>query len=402
MTTENNNTTPNAVVILQPNEIIAKSGIEEAKGQTILSVFEPYFAKLQDVDAVLRNLPTEEPTKEDMKLAYDSRQILKKIRTAAEKTKDEGKRNILIEGKLYDHLFGIIRDTTKPREAQFEQIEKYYEIKETNRLNALEAERLNFMRTNYPETNTMFINLRQMDEVAWDNYVTDLEAAKQARLKAEAERIEAERLAAEAEKKRQEEEAKKLRIAQAELAKAQEAARIAAEQQEAERKRIEAERKRAAEEMERIEREKQQAQQERQAAEQAKQAAEQARIDAERKAIEIEKARLESEKQAELQKREFEEQAKKAEEQAAELARIKAEQIAAQQAAQLEQQRLKNLNDSGKLIHFVKQLKAIDYPTCEAEINRGHINLAKERITAIIAHFEKVTARHSGQNPPIG
>ncbi len=395
MTTENNNTTPNAVVILQPNEIIAKSGIDEAKGQTILSVFEPYFAKLQDVDAVLRNLPTEEPTKEDMKLAYDSRQILKKIRTAAEKTKDEGKRNILIEGKLYDHLFGIIRDTTKPREAQFEQIEKYYEIKETNRLNALEAERLNFMRTNYPETNTMFINLRQMDEAAWCNYVTDLETAKQARLKAEAERIEAERLAAEAEKKRQEEEAKKLRIAQAELAKAQEAARIAAEQQEAERKRIEAERNKAAEEMERIEREKQQAQQERQAAEQA-------RIDAERKAIEIEKARLESEKQAELQKREFEEQAKKAEEQAAELARIKAEQIAAQQAAQLEQQRLKNLNDSGKLIHFVKQLKAIDYPTCEAEINRGHINLAKERITAIIAHFEKVTARHSGQNPPIG
>ena len=157
--------------IAQVQHTVEQSGIESKKGKGILEVFTPYFSQLEQLDAEIKKLPSENPTKEQIKQAYELRQMLKKNRVAAEKIKDDGKRNILIEGKLYDHLFGIVRDTSKPRESQLEAIEKWHEIQEAKRLDELEANRKSYMATNHPEVNIIFIDLRKMDEAAWADYV---------------------------------------------------------------------------------------------------------------------------------------------------------------------------------------------------------------------------------------
>jgi hypothetical protein len=344
--------------IAQVQQTVEQSGIEPKKGKGILEVFTPYFSQLEQLDAEIKTLPSENPSKEEIKKAYDLRQMLKKNRTAAEKIKDDGKRNILIEGKLYDHLFGIVRDTSKPRESQLEAIEKWHEIQEAKRLDELEATRKQFISTNFPDVNTLFTDFRKMDEAAYNDYVNQLNYAKQEKTRIENERIAAEKAAALA-------EAERLRQEAIALAEAQEQARIEAEA----RAKAEAE-KRQAEEAARAAVEAQQA------ALQAAKQAEEAKLEAERQAAEAQ-AKSEAERKA---TEEAEKQAKKAAEEAAESARQseiarkeleaereRARQAQAEQAAKEAKQadeikRAALAPDKDKLAFLITQINGIQMP----------------------------------------
>jgi len=369
--------------IAQVQQTVEQSGIEPKKGKGILEVFTPYFSQLEQLDAEIKTLPSENPSKEEIKKAYDLRQMLKKNRTAAEKIKDDGKRNILIEGKLYDHLFGIVRDTSKPRESQLEAIEKWHEIQEAKRLDELESTRKQFISINFPDVNTLFTDFRKMDEAAYNDYVNQLNYAKQEKTRIENERIAAEKAAALA-------EAERLRQEAIALAEAQEQARIEAEA----RAKAEAE-KRQAEEAARAAVEAQQA------ALQAAKQAEEAKLEAERQAAEAQ-AKSEAERKA---TEEAEKQAKKAAEEAAESARQaeiarkeleaereRARQAQAEQAAKEAKQaeeikRAALAPDKDKLAFLITQINGIQMPelqTPEAGKITANVKLLLGKVTNYI------------------
>lgn len=376
--------------IAQVQQTVEQSGIEAKKGKGILEVFTPYFSQLEQLDAEIKKLPSENPTKEEIKQAYELRQMLKKNRVAAEKIKDDGKRNILIEGKLYDHLFGIVRDTSKPRESQLEAIEKWHEIQEAKRLDELEANRKSYMATNHPEVNIIFIDLRKMDEAAWTDYVNQLNFAKQEKIRIENERIAAEKAAAEAEAERLRQEAEA-------LAKAQEAARIEAEA----RAKAEEERLKAETEKQKAEEEKRQAEEAAAAAEAERQAAERAQAEAEaaRHAAIVAQEKAERERIEAQQQREAAEQAAKeareqleaAQKEAAEKAKVEAERIAneeaikATEAAELKRAAL--APDKDKLAFLITQINAIEMPelqTPEAGKITSNVKLLLGKVTNYI------------------
>ena len=350
--------------IAQVQQTVEQSGIEAKKGKGILEVFTPYFSQLEQLDAEIKKLPSENPTKEEIKQAYELRQMLKKNRVAAEKSKDDGKRNILIEGKLYDHLFGIVRDTSKPRESQLEAIEKWHEIQEAKRLDELEANRKSYMATNHPEVNIIFIDLRKMDEAAWTDYVNQLNFAKQEKIRIENERIAAEKAAAEAEAERLRQEAEA-------LAKAQEAARIEAEA----RAKAEEERLKAETEKQKAEEEKRQAEEAAAAAEAERQAAERAQAEAEaarhaaivaQEKAERERIEAQQKEAAEQAAKEAREQLEAAQKEAAEKAKVEAERIAKEEAIKAaeaaELKRAALAPDKDKLAFLITQINAIQMP----------------------------------------
>lgn len=376
--------------IAQVQQTVEQSGIEAKKGKGILEVFTPYFSQLEQLDAEIKKLPSENPTKEQIKQAYELRQMLKKNRVAAEKIKDDGKRNILIEGKLYDHLFGIVRDTSKPRESQLEAIEKWHEIQEAKRLDELEANRKSYMATNHPEVNIIFIDLRKMDEAAWTDYVNQLNFAKQEKIRIENERIAAEKAAAEAEAERLRQEAEA-------LAKAQEAARIEAAARakaEEERLKAEAEKQKAEEEKRQAEEAAAAAEAERQAAERAQaeaEAARQAAIVAQEKA---ERERIEAQQQkeaAEQAAKEAREQLEAAQKEAAEKAKVEAERIAKEEAIKAaeaaELKRAALAPDKDKLAFLITQINSIQMPelqTPEAGKITSNVKLLLGKVTNYI------------------
>lgn len=369
--------------IAQVQQTVEQSGIEAKKGKGILEVFTPYFSQLEQLDAEIKKLPSENPTKEEIKQAYELRQMLKKNRVAAEKIKDDGKRNILIEGKLYDHLFGIVRDTSKPRESQLEAIEKWHEIQEAKRLDELEANRKSYMATNHPEVNIIFIDLRKMDEAAWTDYVNQLNFAKQEKIRIENERIAAEKAAAEAEAERLRQEAEA-------LAKAQEAARIEAEARakaEEERLKAEAEKQKAEEEKRQAEEAAAAAEAERQAAERAQAEAEAARQaaivaqeKAERERIEAEEQRKQAEEAARIaaEKAKVEAGAREAAEQAAKEAReqLEAAQKIAAEKAKVEAERIEK----------EKAIKAAE----AAELKRAALAPDKDKLAFLITQINSI------------
>jgi hypothetical protein len=394
--------------IAQVQQTVEQSGIEPKKGKGILEVFTPYFSQLEQLDAEIKTLPSENPSKEEIKKAYDLRQMLKKNRTAAEKIKDDGKRNILIEGKLYDHLFGIVRDTSKPRESQLEAIEKWHEIQEAKRLDELESTRKQFISINFPDVNTLFTDFRKMDEAAYNDYVNQLNYAKQEKIRIENERIAAEKAAAEA-------EAERLRQEAIALAEAQEQARIEAEARAKaeEEKRQAEEAARAAEEATRAaeeaakaaeeerlaaERAQAEAEAEKQAAILAQEKAERERIEAEKQKIEAEKQRIEAEKlreAAELaaQKSDaaafaMQKQLEAQQKAAQEAARIEAERVAAEQRAKAEEiKRAALAPDKDKLAFLITQINGIQMPelqTPEAGKITANVKLLLGKVTNYI------------------
>jgi len=173
--------------------IVEQSNIEPTKGQQMMQLFVPYFKRMDEVERKISILPSENPSKEDVAMAKAIRKALRENRLDAERVKKQGKETVLIEGRLYDNLYNIIDNSSKPLEKRCEAIEKWHEIQEAARIEAVYQTR----KTLCDEigADTVFTNIRAMSDEQFDAYVAQVQAANAARI--EAERIEAERIAAE-------------------------------------------------------------------------------------------------------------------------------------------------------------------------------------------------------------
>jgi len=91
--------------------IVENSGLENTKGQKLLSMFTPYFTAMAEIETKINSLNAENPLAVDVKMAREIRLALKNNRVASEKVKDEQKASILIEGRLIDNLNNIVKNT---------------------------------------------------------------------------------------------------------------------------------------------------------------------------------------------------------------------------------------------------------------------------------------------------
>jgi hypothetical protein len=174
-------------------QIVEQSQIEPTKGAQMMQLFVPYFKRMDEVERKISILPAENPSKEDCEMAKAIRKALRDNRLEAERIKKQGKESIILEGRLYDNLYNIIDNSSKPLEKRCEAIEKWHEIEEAKRVEAIYQERKNMC--DEIGADTMFVNIRQMSDEQFQAFIDQINAANAA--KAEADRIEADRIALE-------------------------------------------------------------------------------------------------------------------------------------------------------------------------------------------------------------
>lgn len=345
--------------------IIEQSNLPMESTSKITATFTPYLAKISEIGQLLRPVLDRleqgiEPSKEDIKIAELVGKLAKGNRVDATHKKTEVKERIVKEGRFIDNILRTIESGSSLIELDAKRVKDYHAIKEKKRLDTLEAERRELLRECYADIDHSFINVREMTEDAWENYKENCEAILKARKDIEAARIakeEADRIAAEEKAKADAEERKRIE---------EENAKLKAEKEAKEKADAEAEAKR--------------------------------KIEAEK--AEKEKARLQAE--AEAAKREAEEAAQKAakaiedarkEAEAKEAKRLKDEadaKAAAEKAKKDAEEAAKKADDKVKLQVFITQLEAVTYPEMKSEANKALIELAKERITKIVAHLKTI------------
>lgn len=291
--------------------IVAESGIEKTKAQTVLAAFSVYFQQAAKWEHEVQGLIiTDAKHTKEMALAREGRLKLKNIRVDAKKTHDKLKEGALLEGRFIDSVYNLIEGVTKPIESALLEKEQFVERQEAARIEALRSSRAEALAAFAVDTS--FYDLGSMPETSFaqllENSRLATEAKAQAQRKAEEDRIAAEkaeqeeraRIAAENERLKKEAEAREAEIA-AERAKADEERRIREEAEAKERARLAAEQK-ARDDAVRAEQEKAA-----QALALAQEEAEkvkrelQAKKDAEAHALREEAARLEAERLAKLE-----------------------------------------------------------------------------------------------------
>ena len=227
--------------------IVAESKLPAEKNAEVQGAYQQYLDGIAAVAAESRQINADEPTAEDEKLAHDLRMKLVKIRTGAEKTKDERKRGYLLMGNLEQACFNLISATCKPIEDSFYNIEKAREIAEKKRREQLRIDRISALSP-YVADASIF-PLGEMEQAAFDELLIGMKAQHQAKIeaekKAEQDRIDAENAKkAEDERIRQENERLKAEREAIEK-KAAEEARIAMEAKEKAEAELRAEREAA-------------------------------------------------------------------------------------------------------------------------------------------------------------
>lgn len=278
--------------------------IDGSKAEMIRATFEPMAEMLrgfeEQVDA-LQKEAAKEITKDVCAAAKRLRLDIAKVRIQTEKVRKDQKEEFLRAGRAIDGVSNILKWAVERKEDDLKKIENHFELMERERLDALQAQRVEEIREYVDDAHLR--DLSGMDPDVWNAYLST-------KRKDHEDRLEAERQAAE----------ERERIAREE---AEQRALIAAEN---ERLRKEAVEREAAERL-------------RQA-----QAAEELRKEREARAKEEERLRKEAEAEAEIRRAAHEAEVKKErearekverelrekrEQEAAEAARIEAEKEAA-------------------------------------------------------------------------
>jgi len=221
-------------------QVVETSGLEQTKGQILLGMFTPYFNRMAEIEGKINLLNKENPSPQDVSAARDIRiSLMKEVRKPAERVKDEGKKSILIEGRLYDNLYGVINNTSKGLEMQCEQIEKFAELRDLKMREERKVKRVEQLSPYVPDIS--FYDLLNMPDDAFNSLLATQKAGQEALLaqqkREEEERIAKEKADAEArEAQRVENERLKAEAAEKERQLAEERAKVEAERKAAEEK----------------------------------------------------------------------------------------------------------------------------------------------------------------------
>lgn len=329
--------------------IVKESGMTSAAQDIIVSHFEPFFLKAKEWNEKAKELVVTDETQTDlMKEARTSRLALREIRINADKTRKSLKEDSLRYGKAVQSIYNMIETLIVPTEEHLEKQEKFAEVQELKRVNALRSERQTLLM---PYVG-YYIQNTDLGYVNESDFEMILKSAKY--MKKEAEDAEERKMwEQQEEQKRREEEAEKMRL-EREVMLA-ESNRLKAEMAEKERA--------MAEERMKLE---QEAQAERLRIEQEAQA-ERDKIEMKLRAERIAKGKLEKELQAKREQEEAE--------------RLEAE--------RLEEIELSN-KDADKIEKLIYDIKSIKLPQVKSKKSKKIVSDVTILLAKVIAHIEKV------------
>lgn len=358
------------MVKLEAPELLA---IDKSKAETIRATFAPMAEMLDKFNEVYQEIIVEAATAITEQVAAKARRLrldIVKVRTATEKVRKEQKEEYLRAGKAIDGVSNILKWAVTDKESKLEEIEKHFENLEKQRIEALQAERVEELYPYFSAAGDC--DLSGMADDVWVAYLT-------AKKKDHADKIEAERKAkeeAEVRAKAEAEERERIRSENERLKKEAEEAAAKAKIEAEARAKEDSERK-AKEETERKEREAA-AKKEREEYE-AKLRAEREKREIERKIAEEAEAKARAEADAKLKaEREATEAKLKAERQKAEAEAKKA----ADEKAALEKQ-LKEKEEAEA------KAKAEEAARVQAELSKGDADKLKDFAADLVAICKK-------------
>lgn len=119
--------------------VVEKSGLaDHQKAQVYVQLFAPNLARLSELEKEILLINDTNPTAEDAAKARELRLLYVKNRTASERTKDETKKNLLVETNLIQSLYNVVLNASKLKEEHLSKIEKHQELAEAK----MKADRL--------------------------------------------------------------------------------------------------------------------------------------------------------------------------------------------------------------------------------------------------------------------
>ena len=184
-----------ALVKIDPKEF----GLDENQGSTIFQAFTPKIIERSALEVIYRQMITKELSADLSKEAGTLRRQLVKVRTGIAEIHKTQKAFFLAGGRFADTIKNKETLPIEQMEEKLYEIEKWAEIQEEKRVDALKAERLETLKQF--EVDGSMMALGHMTDDIWTNYLSGVklnyEAKKQAEAKAEADRIEAARIEAE-------------------------------------------------------------------------------------------------------------------------------------------------------------------------------------------------------------
>lgn len=184
--------------------VVKNSGLPAQEANEIKSSYLPFLNQLSETQTQAVKINFENPSELDENIARELRLRTVKIRTAAEKMKDERKRMYLLRGNLEQASYNLIATSCKLIEELFFNVEKAREIAEKKRKEQLRADRMEKLSP-YTEDVALY-PLGEMSEEQFSSLYATLRAAHERRIeeerKAEEDRIAKEKADAD-EKERQ-------------------------------------------------------------------------------------------------------------------------------------------------------------------------------------------------------
>jgi len=178
----------------QLDEVVKRSGLKVDETNEIKKSYLPFLSQLSEIQIQSSKINYDDPEKKDEMLARELRLNTVKIRTGAEKLKDERKRMYLLRGNLEQASYNLIATSCKLTEEIFFNVEKQREIAEKKRIENLRLERLSKLQK---YTDIEPVGLGEMAQDIWENYLLGQKTAYEIRIeaekKAETERLEKER-----------------------------------------------------------------------------------------------------------------------------------------------------------------------------------------------------------------
>jgi hypothetical protein len=177
------------LVVIDPKleEQVQLSKIELPKAQQHALAFAPFMSKAIELGKALQSMDKENPSDTDAKVARINRLAMVKNRTSCDEIKAERKAGLLVETKLLDSLYGVVKSTSELAEAEYMAIEKHAENKEKERKDKLKQERLAELS---PYMDASLYPLVEMEQSAYDQLLEGTKLQYQA--KADKERKERE------------------------------------------------------------------------------------------------------------------------------------------------------------------------------------------------------------------
>jgi len=178
--------TENKLAKIQPDQlesVIKNSGLAIIEAEEIKTAYLPFLVRLTEVQDQAAKINFESPVELDETIARELRLKTVKIRTDAEKLKDEQKRVDILRGKVKQDSFNLISSSCKLAEEVFLNVEKAREIAEKKRKAQLKIDREEKLGP-YTEAVSLY-PLGEMSEDQFNELYSGLRIAHENKLAAE-------------------------------------------------------------------------------------------------------------------------------------------------------------------------------------------------------------------------